>query len=75
MIITYLGNNTYNIYDAKPGDLDALFTKATTEPKQKISHKKHMHIKVCATCGKKCKGNVGLGVHMAAHRPSTLSVE
>lgn len=35
----------------------------SVEKKTVVNRKKPLHTKKCPECGKKCKGNVGLGIH------------
>jgi hypothetical protein len=48
-----------------------LILVALTQPKPKAvrRHKKHQYVKQCPHCLQSCKGNVGLGIHIAKKHP------
>lgn len=42
---------------------ETLGTKVPVNKKTTVARKKPLHMKKCETCGKACKGNIGLGIH------------
>lgn len=73
MQIQIRGNNVVLTSETKAEALmlTSMYLADETEPvakKEVKKHKKHQHIKICPICGKKCRGNIGLNVHMNAHK-------
>lgn len=69
--------DTIKVTNTTKKEGEDLFQFAYSYKKEKVERKahrnKHMHKKICEVCGQECRGNVGIGIHMAkAHKPGLL---